>query len=180
MKSIKHTLSIWTIMFVFALYISSCCTEREAKIIGEGTIESIALDRQVDIFSDSITGDFRINILVETEYVFNDLTELGFTQALATSCEDDILNPIDKESIEILFDKPFQFENSTYESETDLALIEAVKNRIDVYDYEIVLVFDINFFSKATLEKDTYNLKINYKTTDGASFSNDIDLLMNI
>ena len=179
MKSIKRILSIWSIMFVFALYISSCCTTH-LTIIGEGTIRSTALDREVDIFSDSITGPFRINILTEVEVTFNDISELGFTQGLAVACNEEVVNEIDLESIEILLDKSFQYDNSDFKSETDLVLIEEIKNKIKVFEHELRIDFDEAFFSKATFEKGIYNFQFNYKTSDGFSFSNEINLNMNI
>lgn len=179
MKSVKQVLSVWCIMFAIAMYISSCCTT-DLKIIGEGTIQSTALDRAVNTSSDTITGPFKIDIFTEIEVVYNDLSELGFTQGLAVACNEDFVNTLDIESIEIILDKDFQYENSNFEAQKDLVSISEVKTQITVSEYVLKITFDAKFFSKAKFEKETYNLKVNFKTSDGVSFSNDINLVMDI
>ncbi len=111
---------------------------------------------------------------------------LGFGNACyALTLRSEIDNPLLEETFSLTFDKSFVYNGDTITELTNVFDIEEIRDEIDMYENHMVFCsmgadkvidFSNNFFEKATFDKSEYQVDFSCKTSDGLTFSKNINI----
>lgn len=171
MKLLTKVSLILLLMSLYSILMKSCiCRDiDEYKIIGLNDLTILQISGLEALEVDTITGVFSLNAEAEIEIAATAIPDFSlFSNAYATSCDIEILNPFDENTLTLTSDKDFTFDTQLIPANTDFLQLEGIAYQTD---YSAVRVsFSNDFINKADFDNTDYTFRLTIETEDGLSF----------
>ncbi len=119
-----------------------------------------------------------------TEFVAQNSFDFG-NACYALTLPREIDNPLLEETFSLTFDKPFIYNGDTISGLTNIFDLVEIRDEIDMYENHMafcsmgadkVIDFSSDFFEKATFDKSEYEVYFSCETSDGLTFSKNINI----
>ncbi len=178
MNSLKNLLVFYAVLFIFALFIQSCCTS-SYKIIGVGDLSIIgATTGEIDTIRNEFT--FVINPELELMSNVNNINLMASSYAL--SCDINISNSIDLSTVKIFCDKNFVFDNETVTPNTDFVNFDGIilDSTVSLDIVTVSIGVSQLFIDAALFENEAHQFTIEMETDDGVTLRDSISLFIEL
>lgn len=168
------------VLYIFLAFhmlsLMSCC-EEDYRIVGFQEIGAFQ-DRLLQEPLTTVDGPFLIFAGVERVVANLGIHNPFVNQAYATTCGENFLNTVNMESITVSANKPYQFMGNEVSANTDMIGTNGIVVSEDFGSFYID--FMSAFVDNADFPEGTYSFTVSFTTSDGTTYSETIDLDMQI
>lgn len=179
-RRIKALLGLYGLIFLSAI-VQSCC-EEDLLITSEGYMSAWLWIETENGSSretiDTITGDFYLDASFHQKVVAaNNYSLMG--SAYATTCQENMLNTIDKSSLSLVIDQSFVLNEDTVPPNSNLFVLQESGIDWNVNEFGAVMVhFTEDFFNRASLQNGDYTFLFEGRTSDNTNLSAETELVV--
>ncbi|WP_127845306.1 hypothetical protein [Psychroflexus aestuariivivens] len=179
MKTLNKSFKIYLAFLVLSIITTACC-ETNYKIIGSGTFTAynIETDETFTESSGTITGEFILEVILDTRVVGSILNLDLMTSAYATSCGESFDNALDFSTLKLYTNKSFLLDGQVIEENSNLINLEDL-NYID-NSAGFTIYFEDAFIERLEFSEEVYDFTFEIKTSDGLELENSLQLSFEI
>lgn len=176
---IRKLLTLITVHFVFAIVFYGCCKEK-AQI--DGISDLMFRDIDFTLAADTVRGDFSIECYFSYQLVEAFVPNMNTLNA--TSCDHQVNNPVDTNTLEIRFDKSFMVEGTEIPANSNIMANTLVRSYMLLnapdYDPFVEVEFKSPFFDVVEFEQTDYEMELKIKTSDDVQLEGSTSAYFNL
>lgn len=176
MKLIKKGILFYVSLIGISIIIQSCC-ESNIKIIGNGDMFISQIDNSRQ---DTIRNEFRVVLYLELQYADNFNHSGIISSSYATTCSQNYINTMNRDSLKLYCDKDFTFEGEVIEAETNFLNEDKMSIYFSDEGGEIDIRLNQEFLNDSEFSEGIHEFKIEIGTSDGGTFTNSVSTFLEI
>lgn len=168
------------VMYVFLVFhvlsIVACCSD-DFSLVGAGEMKAYTSQESYESIT-VVDSTFALHNEMDVEMANNIMQSLFVNELYATTCGEVYLNEINESSLQLVVDKDFDFNGAVVPTGSNL--IELVGVSTNFYFSGFFIEFSDEFVQAADFAEEIYTFEVEFDTSDGKTFSNSIELQMDL
>lgn len=162
---ILYTLKVIHLLILTGLLHSCCEEDYLITTAGEMNAWETTEDNSRN-YIDTIRREFTLEVHFIEELVLNDQNFNLFPAAMALTCSENVLNPLDEESMKLSLNKMLIYNGDTLDENYNLLEIDTAEIKLSYMYGWIDMKFTHSFFDKIEIDNGDCTFKFNAMTSD--------------